>query len=303
MAKENFLYFAEAVVETGDDNASEALCVPASSYIGADPISATETVFLFKNACGLPDGMHKVVLTHGSANNKTIIKNFTSILNANPSTGFVVVADAETGTAVSKNSNFNSTFGGDVTAVAITTAVQNGVVAGHSGATTLSTSYGTGVVGSAGAPQYSRVRVGDIIITTVKIDLAGLGAKGGNAGDAIGTGTTPAYFYKNIPAENGIIFKQSLVCLETTAVASGTTTDDINVAWNSAATIDYDEAAGTGSEINAGAMAAGAVIDDLTAAITANHYAYLTEGSTEASDAVFNAGQYALVMYGMATFV
>jgi len=45
-------------------------------------------------------------------------------------------------------------------------------------------------------------------------------------------------------------------------------------------------------------MVAGQVVSDETAAITANHYAYLTEGITEASDCVFATGQYLLTFYG-----
>ena len=80
--------------------------------------------------------------------------------------------------------------------------------------------------------------------------------------------------------------------------ATNTVTDDINLAWNSVATIDYDEAAGTGSEINAGALALLASAETDGTAITANHYAYLTEGSTEAANAVFTAGIYLITLYG-----
>ena len=58
-----YLYFAEAVVETGDDGASEALMVPAASFVGADPVGTTSTAFYFKNAMGNKDSTHKVVLT------------------------------------------------------------------------------------------------------------------------------------------------------------------------------------------------------------------------------------------------
>ena len=48
------------------------------------------------------------------------------------------------------------------------------------------------------------------------------------------------------------------------AAGSGTITTDINLAWNSAATIDYDEAVGTGSEINTAGLVAGQVVSDET---------------------------------------
>ena len=140
--------------------------------------------------------------------------------------------------------------------------------------------------------------ISGIITTEVHIDLTGLKAKGGDAGDAIGVGTVPAYVYQNVVADNGIIFKQEIICTELPAAGSGTITTDINLAWNSAGTIDYDEAGGTGSEINTGGLVAGQLVEDNTAAITANHYAYLTEGDTAASNGVYNAGQLIIRFYG-----
>jgi len=159
--------------------------------------------------------------------------------------------------------------------------------------------WGAGAVGTgAGNKAYRQIdAINGLIITEVHIDLQGLKAKGGDAGDVIGLGTVPAFIYKNEVALNGIIFKHEVLCTELPA-SSGTITTDINVAWASAATIDFDEAGGTGSEINTGGLVAGQVVQDLTAAITANHYAYLTEGDTAASTGTYNAGQLIYRMYG-----
>jgi len=163
----------------------------------------------------------------------------------------------------------------------------------------LGTTWSTGATGTgAGNKAYRQTdTMTGLIITEVHIDLTGLLAKGGDAGDVIGVGTTPAYIYQNVVADNGIIFKHEIICTELPA-SSGTITTDINVAWNSAATIDYDEAGGTGSEINTGGLVAGQIVSDETAAITANHYAYLTEGDTAASTGTYNAGQLIYRMYG-----
>ena len=299
---ENYLYFAEGVVETGEDGVSEAICVPASNYMGADPASTTSVSFKFKNAYGLKGGVHDIKLDHTAGKTKEVIRAFMNAMHANPQHGgFVVMVDAETGTAVNKDPFINPVFRGLGVTVPLlkTVGSSDGKLRAVAAGTTLAHSYGLGATSTgAGAPQYARTTVGDVIITTIKIDLMGLKAKGGAAGDAIGVGTNPAYIYKNVPNENGIIFKQEISCLELPTAASGTVTDDINLAWNSAATIDYDEAAGTGSEINAGALVAGQVVSDTTAALTANHYAYLTEGITEASDCVFANGQYLITLYG-----
>ena len=164
----------------------------------------------------------------------------------------------------------------------------------------IGTTWSTGAVGTGpGNTAYrSTDPITGLIITEVHIDLTGLKAKGGDAGDVIGVGTTPAYIYQNVVADNGIIFKHEIICTELPAAGSGTITTDINVAWNSAATVDYDEAGGTGSQIDTGGLVAGQIVVDDTAAITANHYAYLTEGDTAASSGVYNAGQLIYRMYG-----
>ena len=164
----------------------------------------------------------------------------------------------------------------------------------------IGTTWGVGAVGSgAGNKAYRQTdAINGLIITEVHIDLTGLKAKGGHTGDAIGRGTVPAYIYKNTVAGNGIIFKHEVLCTELPASTSGTITTDINIAWASAATIDFDEAVGTGSEINTGGLVAGQVVQDLTAAITANHYAYITEGDTAASTGTYTSGQLIYRMYG-----
>ena len=166
--------------------------------------------------------------------------------------------------------------------------------------TDIGQTWGAGAVstGPGNKAYRSTDPISGIITTEVHIDLTGLKAKGGDAGDAIGVGTVPAYVYQNVVADNGIIFKQEIICTELPAAVSGTITTDINLAWNSAGTIDYDEAGGTGSEINTGGLVAGQLVEDNTAAITANHYAYLTEGDTAASNGVYNAGQLIIRFYG-----
>ena len=165
------------------------------------------------------------------------------------------------------------------------------------------TTYGAGAIGTGdiGAPELRRFTENGVIVTQIKVDLTGLAAKGGAANDAIGLAAGGAAFiYRNVVADNGIIFKVELACIELPAEASGTLTDDINLTWNTSGTIAYDAGVGTGSQLDAGAMVAGQVVEQLAPAITANHYLYLTEGSTEASDCVFNAGQYVITLYGHA---
>ena len=84
------------------------------------------------------------------------------------------------------------------------------------------------------------------------------------------------------------------------AVASGTVTTDIDIATNASATLAYDGAAGSAKLINSAAMVAGEQVVNIIPALTANHYFYIVEADTAASDAVFNAGQFILTLYGHA---
>ena len=117
---ENYLYFAEADVETGGDSASEAVTVPASSYLFADPLSTTVTNFYFKSVLGSDYGMQKVALTHTASKNKEVIKGVLACVNAHPSKGgFVIVANANVA-ALTTGAEFSEVLQGFVTGVAIT---------------------------------------------------------------------------------------------------------------------------------------------------------------------------------------
>tara|TARA_B110000858_G_scaffold188362_1_gene233783 strand:- start:224 stop:1081 length:858 start_codon:yes stop_codon:yes gene_type:complete len=129
---ENYLYFAEADVETGGDSASEAVTVPASSYLFADPLSLTVTNFYFKSVLGSDYGMQKVALTHTSAKNKEVIKGVLACMNAHPSKGgFVIVANANVA-ALTTGAEYSEALQGFVTGVAITQDV-TGAVGGGTG--------------------------------------------------------------------------------------------------------------------------------------------------------------------------
>ena len=164
----------------------------------------------------------------------------------------------------------------------------------------IGTTWGAGAVGTgAGNKAYRQTdAITGLIITEVHIDMDGLVVKGTDAGDAIGILGNPAYVYQNDVANNGIIFKQEIICTELPAAGANTITTDINLAWNSSGTIQMNGVVGTGSEINTGGLVAGQLVEDNTAAITANHYAYLTEGNTDAANGTYNAGQLIIRFYG-----
>lgn len=90
----NYLYFAEAAVET----TGEAAMYPASAFLGADPISATTTRLSFKarNNTAVDDD---VLITHASGKHVEVAELIASVLEPSPvtRTKFIVVADQEHG--------------------------------------------------------------------------------------------------------------------------------------------------------------------------------------------------------------
>ena len=295
---ENYLYFAEADVETGDDGSSEALCVPASSYIGADPGNGTTTL-RFKNAMGDNAGVHTVVLTHTAGKNKEVMRGVMACINAHPSEGgFIVVANANAA-AVTAGTEYNKVFNGlGMSTVAITEA-ETGGITGVSGGTTESTSYGAGMISTEIVPQYTRAKVGRDIITTVLIDLTGLANKN-DVDDVIGLAAGgAAYFYKNVVAENGIIHKIEMTCLEL-PTASSNVGLDVDLVSNSNATREYDnDGSGYTSVIAAGAdMVLGDTLQNLADHGAADDYYYLTTGATHTGDSTYTAGKLMIKFYG-----
>ena len=305
--KENFLYFAEADVLTGADGASEAVMVPASSYIGSD-VGATTTTLLFGGANGDADGVVSIVLTHTAANNKKVLNAITALLNGRVNnTGFTVAADFEVTTDHGSGANAGtkvaivdptlSQLG--VSAVAITDHRASGFQSGTSAGSTWD-SYGAGAVSTAGAPTYSQFRDKGTIVTKILVNLDGMLCKGDAANDAIGiTGGGNAYIGRYVTANMGILYGVDVALIEVIGEQTATITTDIDIAFNSSGTIAMDGACGT-AEINTGGFAnvGRRFIGGLTAAATANDYIYLVEGDTAATTGEYSTGKLLLTFYG-----
>ena len=92
-AKGPYLYFAEAEVAT----TTEAIMVPANSYLGANPTGDTSLVLSFADAVGT-DTVNTVTLTIATDTHKVVMAALAEIINSNPNkanNGVIVVADAE----------------------------------------------------------------------------------------------------------------------------------------------------------------------------------------------------------------
>lgn len=153
--------------------------------------------------------------------------------------------------------------------------------------------HGAGAIGTGAAPKTYRWTENGTIITETKIDLQGLTSKN-TANDVIGLAAGgAAYIGRNVVANNGIIYKAELICLETPTGGD----NDVNVVVNSSGTLEYDGAGGTTYGINGGDAVAGQVVANLVQGLTANHYFYLTAGTGD-TEAAYTAGQFIFRTYG-----
>ena len=309
---ENYLYFAENLVETGGAGADqEAFMVPASYYLGADPISATSTALYFKDPVRDNGNRIKVLLTHATGVSgakggyKNVVRALTAAMNRDNkgNGGFVVFADEEadnatiTGAAtktggVQYDPNYDNT-GPDSS----TLTAGGGSVQITSDADVLAATWAAGAIGDGVAPALRRWTENGTIVTQLRLDISGLTGNGATGNDVIGvkTATPIAYLIQNTVADMGIIYRTEMSCIE---LPAGNNNTDINLVWNASATLDYSSAGGTTYGINGGDWVAGQTSVYETATPTADHYAYLTEGGTDGDDSVFTAGQFLITFYG-----
>lgn len=159
--------------------------------------------------------------------------------------------------------------------------------------TAVSAEHGAGAIGTGVAPATYRRTDNGTIITEIKVDLEGLTSK--NTGDdVIGLAAGGnAYIGRNVVANNGIIHKIELICLETPAGGD----NDVNVVVNSSGTIAYDGAGGTTYGVNGGDAVAGQTVQNLVQGLTDGHYFYLTAGTGDTA-AAYTAGQFLIRLHG-----
>tara|TARA_Y100000004_G_scaffold194186_1_gene258237 strand:- start:439 stop:1377 length:939 start_codon:yes stop_codon:yes gene_type:complete len=307
----NFLYFAENLVETGGAGADqEAFMVPASYFLGADPISATTTALYFKDPVRDNGNRIKVLLDHATTANgggyKEVVRALSSAMNKNTKTndGFVVFADeeADNGTitgAASKSAVYDKGYLGCTPGTPALTAGAGGVQI-TSDADMVTSASGAGVVSTDfGAPEHRVWTENGTIITEVKFSLEGLTVSS-TANDICGLASGAAYLYQYKTATHGILFRQELSCL---SVAAGGGTTDINVVYNAAADLARDgtDAGGTTYGVDGGGISSGGtVVNDAAATPTNNHYAYITSGDTNGDGSAFTDGHYIYRTYGHA---
>lgn len=154
---------------------------------------------------------------------------------------------------------------------------------------------GAGFAGTGTVNKQAIEKVGDLIRTTILVDLTGLNS-GGSAGDVIGVnGAGAAYFTRLSPA-NGTITAIRMTCLETPA--GGDTDIDI-----------YSATEGTGVEdtaisalvevqlINGGAQSSGTVTAAANMPAANTDYLYFVGQGT--TNDIYTAGKFLIEMFGV----
>jgi hypothetical protein len=167
----------------------------------------------------------------------------------------------------------------------------------------LPVSHGPGVIGTVFAPRKYQWTENGIIVTQLEVDITGLACRGDSANDVIGlSGGGAAYLDRVVTATHGVIFRAEMYCVETPGEGTATITDDIDITYDTLATLEYDGAGDGAAIASAGSWTAGRTIvnEDCATGFAANNYLYLGEGSTAATTGVFDAGQFIVKMYGHA---
>ncbi|MCK4791992.1 MAG: hypothetical protein KAV87_50130 [Desulfobacteraceae bacterium] len=198
-----------------------------------------------------------------------------------------ILTNAVTGAVIG---NVTGNVTGDVT----------GDIVGKQNLTLQSAEHGAGAIGTAFAPRtYRGYTVNGDILTSIHVDLTGLGMVGTAAEDAIGLPTGgAAYIGRYVTTTYGIVYKVEQIWLEAPGQGTATITSDINITMDDEADIAYDGAVDGGIILNTGGVAAGNTFENLVPALTANDYIYIVEGDTAGTTGVYNAGQFILNLYG-----
>jgi len=151
----------------------------------------------------------------------------------------------------------------------------------------------TVISASAEAVQTSVLRTGNIIKTTIAIDITGLKSVA-TAGDIIGD-TGVSYLAQITTAINGVIYKGEINCGEVPLTGD----DDIDLYSATEATGAYDGAIGDLTEtalMTAGAALAIGTANPLTA-LAADEYLYLTAGAGDTAG-TYTAGRLIIELWG-----
>lgn len=196
------------------------------------------------------------------------------------------------------NTNIYLEQGGDslIISSGATVTVESGATLDQTAAT--NGAPGAGISDGVGTVFKSSVQhIGDIIRTSILIDLTGLGASATDL-DIIGTGASAAYLGQITVARNGTIFAGRMTCLEVPASAA----DDVDLYAATEATGVFDGGIAALDETalvtSGGAWTLGGM-KAFSGLPTADQYLYLTAGEGTANG-TYTAGKFLIELDGYA---
>lgn len=164
---------------------------------------------------------------------------------------------------------------------------------------------GAGLLGT-GLPTYPkgyRWTENGVIVNEYQIDITGLGCVGTAANDVIGLAAGGvAYLDQVTLATHGVVFRAEMTCLEVPGEGTATITADIDLSYDTLATLVYDGATDGAAIAATTAWTLGKTVvsEDTATGFAADNYLYLGEGDTAGTTGVYNAGKFVIRTYGMA---
>jgi hypothetical protein len=261
-----YLYF--------DGGSNNALNIPVTRLLSMDQTGDTNIRMTFEHKDGTTNARTTVDLTINSGKEREVLKHLTQLAHGTGA-NFAIVAD-------SPNNYFTHP---EITAVSVDDGGSNG-----NGLTA-----GAGITAAAELYRSSVERNGNMVKTTILIDLTGLRSTA--AGDIIGDDGTsdPCHIGQITAAQNGTIVAGKITCFE--APVGGASDIDIFAATDGTGAEDTAISGLTGQSqlVNAGVHTLGSE-DALTAFPAADSYLYLVAGTT--SDADYSEGKFLIELYG-----
>jgi len=164
-------------------------------------------------------------------------------------------------------------------------------------------SYGAGALGTVFGPKKWQWSENGNIITELHVDITGLACVGTAANDVIGLAAGgAAYLDRVVTATHGLIYRAEMLCLEVPGEGTATIMADIDLSYDTLATLIYDGATDGPAITSGGSWTVGklVVVEDCGTVFAANNYLYLGEGDAAATTGVYNAGQFIIRLYGHA---
>lgn len=249
---------------------------PVDRLLAIDQLDNTSVLMTFEHALGTSSSNTKVDLTVAAGTEKTVMQSISEAI-AFSKDQFLVIAD-------SVNSNF---IDSNISAVSVD----------DSGANNNGLTPGSGI--TAGAAYYNswREKMGNVIKTSILLDLTGL-ASSDAANDIIGDdgGVANSHIGQYISADMGTLFA---VVMEAKEVPDGGD-PDINLVFADEATLAENTAlsaaTNSGTLINSGDLVAGTPVYAHAGFPANNQYFYLSNGA--ATNAAYTQGSILIEFYG-----